>query len=955
MEAVGRITAIRAFPPRWSMLVPAAVLLALAGGRVAEDARHRTHGVGSPPVLSWVLFALAAVALVASLAHPAALRLAPAPKLRSALRVRRGSIESYAVALSFFSAAASVPLFMRLNRSDTAAEAGWAANNLSWLLYIASLVSFAVGITLVSRRTGVQQRRTDAIGWPPVLARRIELPIVAALGGAALAIRLTDLQTIPHGLWFDEAQNGLVAEQLVSHGGLHSVFVTDLTQMGVLALYPLGVALHVFGPAIWVLRLLPAVAGSLTVPLLYLLASRLYGWRVGVAASALLAVSSWSVTFSRFGMESMVTVAFDVAVYFCVVMGLRSGRLTWYAAGGILLGLGMQGYYVGRLVPVVLLGLLLYLTARGRREVWQARAGLAVFTVAAVLAFLPMGVFAVQRTSDYQARTTTVSIFSTEGRAGQSDALWQSLRKHALMFNFHGDDNARHNLPNSAMLDWLAAATFFAGLGVCLLRVRRWEYFFPLLWFAAALSGGVFSLLGEAPQAHRTLEASVVTCLLAGVFIGESWRAVAPARRELRRVAHGAAALAVVAVIAAVAVMDLDKYFGPQAENSAVWREMGADKLALGRLARAHAADELWISDDLADQPALRFLAPMATPVAWTGESLPFADPEGRDVVVLLDPSRWVNMAAIAELYPHARFEVFRAPDRSPLLYALVVPAADVAASHGAVRFYADGRSKRSPAFAVGGLPLPQRIIATIRAPAYARYRFAWHGRGGASAGIRVDGRDLPRGRTRRLAEGLHTVELTPTRAGAGELLWSIAGAPYRPLDRDALFDPRTVRPLGLEGLYRSQAVEGTQFARIDRVVGTNFHQLPVPPPFSVDWRGRLYAPTAGRYLLGTVQVATARILLDGRQILHNTDQNVLHEVPVNLTRGWHQLRIAYEASGGNFEAFLYWMPPGRPRSVVPSAYLRPPTSTPLFERFPSLAASDGNLRPGRLIEAGEP
>jgi len=47
----------------------------------------------------------------------------------------------------------------------------------------------------------------------------------------------------------------------------------------------------------------PACAGGgLIAPMLYLLATKLYGWRVGVAAGVLVAVGAWNITMSRFGL-----------------------------------------------------------------------------------------------------------------------------------------------------------------------------------------------------------------------------------------------------------------------------------------------------------------------------------------------------------------------------------------------------------------------------------------------------------------------------------------------------------------------------------------------------------------------------------------------------------------------------------------------------------------------------
>ena len=49
--------------------------------------------------------------------------------------------------------------------------------------------------------------------------------------------------------------------------------------------------------------------------MLYVLGSRLYGWRAGLAAGGLVAILDWNLDWSRIGMASMPTVALVLAVY----------------------------------------------------------------------------------------------------------------------------------------------------------------------------------------------------------------------------------------------------------------------------------------------------------------------------------------------------------------------------------------------------------------------------------------------------------------------------------------------------------------------------------------------------------------------------------------------------------------------------------------------------------------
>lgn len=938
-----------------SLFVPAAILLALGGALVVEAERRRTHSLGSPPALGWVLFALAAAALSLGARESSPLRLAAPRPVSGLFRSpgRRLSLRAFAAAL--LCAAASVPLFIRLNDATTAQEAGWPANVGSWLLWLASLASFAAGLVLLGRH-----RRTVRLGpppgWPPTLPRRTELAIVGTLSAVALALRVPALGAIPPGLWFDEAQNGIVGTELLSPGALHRVFLGDSTQMGSLYFYALGTLLELFGDSIWVLRLLPALAGALTVPLLYLLASRLFGWRVGLAAAGFLAASSWSLTFSRFGMASMPAVALDLAVYLCVVLGLRSGRLGWYAAGGILLGLNLHGYYIARLVPIVLLLLVVHFVFSARREAWRLRAGVAVFAAGAVLAFLPVGLFAIQNPDAYQARTSTVSIFSELGSAGDPDALRKSLRAHLLMFNFRGDLNGRHNIPGSPLLDWLTAAFFFSGLAVCLLRIRRWEYFFPLVWFSAALAGGVLTLLIEAPQSHRTLENAVVTALLAGIFMGECWRLftrTGPAHRMMAAVAAGGA----LAAVGGAATMNVEKYFFRQADNPAVWSDMGADKLEAGRLLRRYAPRRVvWMSRIFADQPAVRFLAPEARPLTWRAErNFPLMGT--RDTLLILHANPPPELGMIAETYPRARFEAFRGPDGTPLVYRVFVPVRDLEATHGALALSPGAPYRRLATFAVRGKRSGAlRLVATVKVPSFGRYRFHWSSSSGGRARVRVDDRVLAPGRARRLAAGLHRLEIAAIAGrGSGTLLWANRRSDFRPLSPAIVFDPRRVWPRGLVGTYRdgNEFRGPAVFERVDPYVGIDFTD-PLSSPFTVAWRGELYAPVTGVYSLGTHQNDTMRVFVDGRRLLVNESREQ-QERPLRLRAGWHRVGLLYQGLTGYFNAYFVWTPPGRSTSVVPSAFLRPrQPAGPPFPPRPRLADSDGSLPPGRLADGGE-
>src|SRR5436190_16045041 len=419
-------------------------------------------------------------------------------------------------------------------------------------------------------------------------------------------------------------------------------------------------------------------------------------------------VCVWHITFSRFALVSIVTVTIDVAVYLCVVQGLRTSRLGYFALGGVLLGVGLHMYYPARIAVIVLLAVLLHrLISERMRLVRAVRAGLVVFAVGVVLATIPVSLFALQHYDLYTARTSEIWIF---GRGGEGNPLAfnLSLHKHLMMFNWLGDGNGRHNLPGQPMYDWITASLFFAGLAACALRFWRWQYFFPVIWWIGSMSGGVLSLLFEAPQANRTVENALVGPLIAGIFLGEAWQVLAGGAmvdrltnffRSVRRlvtrssglatrpsrlswparVSWAVSAAALLFAVYLVGNITLNRYFVVQANDMSVWQDMYTPQAQTARMIQKyHDTHDIYITAIYRDLPPSQFLAPNIPTQVWPGmQAIPLsvsADKPG-GIVILLDEPSAADVATIARIYPHAQFEITTAPNRQePLLYTVIVP-----------------------------------------------------------------------------------------------------------------------------------------------------------------------------------------------------------------------------------------------------------------------------------------
>jgi sugar lactone lactonase YvrE len=1103
------------------LVVPAAGL-ALYAERLAADARGAAP---APPQLSWGLFALAALVFVIAGWPPRALRESPGLLFGVAQRALAQPLRFWApLGLGLVCALLAIPLFITINAAPPASPIGEPANTGAWLLWIAALLLFGAAWVVWERNTPAPPAGT--LPDPPAdrLPVRIEWLVMGVLLLGALGLRLFSLDNVPPGLWFDEAQNGIVAQRLLAPDAPHPTFIGDLTQMGALYFYVLGVVLKFAGTDIWPLRLLPALAGAITVPMIYLIAARLYGSRAGLAAAGVLMVSAWNITFSRFGMVSMTTVALDVAVYLCMVQALRTGRLGYYAGAGVLLGLAMQGYYVSRLVPLVLLVLLAHQLIGTRLRLLRAiRVGIVVFAVGALLAFLPVGLFAIQQPDTFSGRVSTVSVLNPEVNHGDPNVVIDNLNKHLLMFNFRGDANGRHNLPGAPMLDDLTAALFFIGLGACLLRAWRWQYAFPVVWFVAAISGGVLSIPFEAPQSHRTLENSVVTALLAGIVLGELWQCLtrtrrateeadeaAPTRKGLSRAlpwgvrarpkapattlptrrrsveaagtlpvrprtgaapspapqpavlaavaesspahpppadgengthpaetlvagpvpaepaepatmtpdagdqplpsetpgalpdAAGAApevlapvpatvrqrpsrsrllawavsAVGILVVVGAVSQVTIPRYFQVQARDRSVWGDMYSPEAQAARLVRSLSPNyQVFVSSVFIGLPPMRYLVPDANPIEWPGMAALPLNGSDRDVAIIIDPPQAADLTAIARMYPHASFDPFNAPsDPSPMLYTIRIPATDIAALHGVqVSFYDPGATspreeRTTPNFALDwaavAKPGTARLATTLHVDQYGVYNFDWHPAGAATEpALLVDGYPVRSGDPVSLAVGLHTVVATDTvgtATGTAQLGWAMKGNAAQPVPAADLFDPQRIEPHGLTGYYRQGTTAGgpPQGVRVDSVISFNFHLLPMQMarPYNVEWRGRLYVPQAGPYTLATEQISESHLYVDGQEVIVNLRENNVVEAQLTLAAGWHDLRLLFIDAAGYSHMYLYWTPPGRGRSIIPSAFLWPelgayPT-VPSTGPWPTLAESDASILPGQGTKA---
>jgi len=797
--------------------------------------------------------------------------------------------------------------------------------------------------------------------------------VIVAIMALAIALRFYKLGSLPAGITFDEAQNGLEARRILHDPlGYHPIFIPGVSQLPALFFYVFAGAMRILGENIFALRTTTAVFGILTVGALFLLGRELFGARVGALAALLLAVMRWHLNFSRIAYHGIFGPLFMVLALYFLLRGLKGRGWVNYAVSGLLLGIGLQSYYAFTLVPLVVVVFWLHhLVFEGRRRMIPLVGGLLLVGVTSFIVVLPLLRYVNANPDASTRRAETTSITTNRSASEVRGIVFRSTKKHALMFNVRGDNSGRHNLPPLPMLDRYTAMFFLLGIVLAFIRPHDPRYFLLLVWLAVLVQPGIWSVEGEAPQAYRTLMVTPVVALLAALPLalladialdGWSWSAARDsagglatrARRFLSsNLLGGAAALGLLFFLAQVTYLNFNTFFNKQLDNAYVWSYFEPAETIVGRgLARLDTSATPYSSSTISNPPTALFLAPDAprTTTIVLPDALPFQEP--RDAIVFLDGRDQRDSEAfhwIRALYPNAQFSEYHPPGvpEITVVHEAVISADLISQSFGVDGTYAP-RTGAPVTRREAGLKLDWRARTPALIPFTARWETTLKVTRGLENGLRVE---AP-GRVRlvidavpvaegdgaaevrdNLALGLHDLTIEAEVAGLGEvrLLALNSEAVWQDVPANALFR----LPLGAHGLtgtYYSLTDRSAPLdpagppveRRVDPYVAYRYHVSPIKQPggpFTVVWTGKLTVPEPGGYRLLLDNRDDARLLVDGQVYLAGIGRN---EGTEPIPAGVHQIELRYAAYTAAVHVLLFWIPPGQPPVIVPFQALRP-------------------------------
>ncbi|HVA26317.1 MAG TPA: glycosyltransferase family 39 protein [Chloroflexota bacterium] len=464
--------------------------------------------------------------------------------------------------------------------------------------------------------------------------------------------RLYRLDGLPPGMFVDVATNGLDIRDVLA--GHLPVFFARNYGREALFIYFQALLVAGAGPQPFVFAFSAVTMGMLTIALSCRLFAAMFGWRTGLLAASLLAVSFWFVDLSRFGLRTMSLPPLLVATLYLLWRTLRTGGWRYSALTGVALGLSLYTYIASRLLPLLVVSIWLA-EWRTALKYWRQ---LALLVLVSLAVFAPEGVYFWQHRSELLLRSSQVSVFNPNPEVeGSHDTPLGSILNTAGMFFVRGDENIRHNIPHRPVFDPVLGALFAAGLGFSLWQARRKPHYrWPLLWLAVMCLPSALS--HESPNSFRIVSAAPAACFFPGLALGklEGWL-------PWRRIAYVLVGL----VLAGSAALTFYLYFGQWAHNSRAYWAFDGNLTPLASFVSAQTQPgQTYFALD--HRSTVQFLAPVSLTDRWYREesaAIPIPAQAANTVYVsgpkaaLADEA--LRMLPGAEAVPHTT-----APDGSP-------------------------------------------------------------------------------------------------------------------------------------------------------------------------------------------------------------------------------------------------------------------------------------------------
>jgi len=446
-------------------------------------------------------------------------------------------------------------------------------------------------------------------------ANRSEVIILLIVLGMAFLLRTLYLTTHPYPWSGDEASIGMEGRRILN-GETTNFFDTGWSIQPNWSFIPTAIIEMILGENILAIRLTSAIAGTLSVWFVYLLARLLFNPSIALMAGAFLATLPYNVHFSRIGVNNVIDGLMSCLLFWLIAKALQKDDARYYYTAGIVGGLCIYTYAGTRLALITGVLIFLFVIIRQRGYLPSHWKHLITFFAGLVICMAPQAAFFMKYPHIFMGRLGQEGILFNGWLAQRSIQTGQSVTE-ILINQFTRTtlvfiaSPAPGNFLNSPVpyLTILGSIIFLLGMGYSLAYMFETRYFILLIWFwAVILFGGVLTLN---PPANTRL---LMTSPVVAIFMALGTFKIVEYLQKFRLLPERASALIFLAVVSIVSYQNINFYMGEYRTRMYFENANGEYAMEASLLARDLGEDYLvYILGSprvLANFPTIPFLIP---------------------------------------------------------------------------------------------------------------------------------------------------------------------------------------------------------------------------------------------------------------------------------------------------------------------------------------------------------
>jgi hypothetical protein len=339
------------------------------------------------------------------------------------------------------------------------------------------------------------------------------------LGGL---FRFYQLGNIPNIIDGDEGRFGLIINDILE-GRMRDMFITTFGNSTMYFFFLAGM-MKLFGKSITILRIGSAIGGTLTIPILYLMANHLFNRRTAIISTVILIVSNFHIHFSHImSVTSIQDAFFATSSLYLFFTGLQKNSAARMTMAGFMMGLALYVYMGARLIILLVPIYVIIMFFIHPHIIKRNYVNLLIFFGALVIISSPMIYWSITNPDLFNIRAHQVGLFQSGWlaekslRTGQSQIfIFFDLFKQAFLTTIFTPSYKFH-YSSWPMLDMFTSIFFVAGLAYSFFYTKDSRYLLLNGWFwSGILIGGALVILPSL-NTYRILIVFPVMCIFSGV------------------------------------------------------------------------------------------------------------------------------------------------------------------------------------------------------------------------------------------------------------------------------------------------------------------------------------------------------------------------------------------------------------------------------------------------------